>query len=83
MKREIATPDLETIRAIGRSHGHFGEEYYVIGANGIRHTWNQRAQGKNLVVSVRYKLRNEFNIPSKRIDALLTSLASEAEENAK
>jgi hypothetical protein len=78
-KVEIKTPDLE-IRAIGKSKDHFGEYYYVVGKNGIKHSWNQRSHGKNLEVAVRYKLNNEFNIPSKRTDELLKELKERSKE---
>jgi hypothetical protein len=74
---EIATPDLETIRAIGyEPNGPFGESYYVVGSNGMKHSWNKRTHGKHLAVSVRYRLRNEWNIPSRRIDSLLSALTA-------
>jgi hypothetical protein len=81
-KAEIKTPDLETIKAIGKGKGTFGDEYYVVGKNGIMHSWNTRSHGKNLEVAVRYKLRNEFDIPTKRVDELLKELGEKSSKAA-
>ena len=67
-KVEVKTPDLETIQAVGKSKDYFGESYYVVSSSGLR--TSIRGDAANF----RYKLRNEFNVPTKRIDALLKDL---------
>lgn len=75
-KAEVKTPDLETVKAVGKDKGHFGVQYWIQSANGVKHSLNERSSGgaKNLIPRLRYKLRNEFDVPTKRVDQIINEL---------
>lgn len=75
-KAEVKTPDLDTIKAVGKSQGTFGVEYWIQSANGMKSVMNERSSGgaKNLLPKLRYKLRNEYDVPTKRIEQILEEL---------
>lgn len=75
-KAEVKTPDLETVKAVGKGQGHFGVEYWIQPAHGMKAVLNERSSGgaKNLLPKLRYKLRNEYDVPAKRVEQIIEQL---------
>ena len=71
-KKEVKTPDLETVKAVGKGKGTFGVEYWIQGKSGAKTVMNER--GGSPKEKFRYKLRNEYDVPTKRVDELIKEL---------
>jgi len=75
-KAEVKTPDLDTVKAVGKGKGPFGIEYWIQPTKGMKTVMNERSSGgaKNLIPKLRYKLRNEYDVPTKRVDQIIKEL---------
>lgn len=73
-KKEVKTPDLETVTAVGKGKGTFGVEYWIQGTSGGKAVMNERSSGGDPKSKFRYKLRNEYDVPTRRVEQLIKEL---------